>query len=538
MRRWNGWGDDHQDFEIPEGAQRLLKELVGRATPPTDVTLSQVMEQVPESRLPEHQLVSDDRESRVRHSRGQSFPDWLDLRSGRLTTFPDGVATPETSGQVRDLLHYAEKTGARLIPYGGGTSVLGHINALPSEEPVLVVDLQRMSKLRHLDLNAHLATFGAGVAGPELERQLAERGLTLGHFPQSFELSTLGGWIVTRSSGQQSMRYGRIEDLFAGGRFETPAGTLELPPHPASAAGPDLRQLVLGSEGRLGVVTEATVRVSPLPEFEEFHSIFFRDWEQASAAVREIAQARLGLSMLRLSTPKETQITLALAGHKWLISGLERILSLRGMGEEKCMLMVGATGNMSTSRAALKEVLYLAGNHGGWHLGQAMGKAWHKNRFHAPYARNSLWEAGYGVDTLETAIPWSGLDGLIRNIEYALNTALEDEEEKVHVFTHLSALYPTGTNVYTTYVFHLADDPEVTFERWKKLKGAVSEAIVEAKATISHQHGVGTDHLDYLAAEKGELGMKVLGDLCQRFDPSGLMNPGKLIRTDPRTGDQ
>ena len=267
---------------------------------------------------------------RLLHARGQSLPDWIALRSGRIGAVPDAVAFPETGDDVAALLAWARERDARLIPYGGGTSVAGHVNPLRSEAPVVTVDLSRLSRLVAFDETSRLATFGAGVKGPDLEAELRARGFTLGHFPQSFELSTLGGWVATRSSGQQSLGYGRIERLFAGGRVETPSGRLDLPPFPASAAGPDLRELVLGSEGRLGVLTEGTVRVSPIPAREEVHGVFLPDFPSAIAAVRDIAAMRLPLSMLRLSTPEETRTTLLLAGHERLIRALEAYLSLAG----------------------------------------------------------------------------------------------------------------------------------------------------------------------------------------------------------------
>lgn len=529
MRRWNGWGDSATTFELNQKAVDLLGELVGTATPPSDVTMADVIEQVPESRLPDHPLVSADPEVRLRHCRGQSFPDWIALRSGLIEAFPDGIATPRSGADVRDLIHYAREAGARLIPYGGGTSVLGHINPLPGDAPVLTVDMGEMNEMSSLDIRSQLATFGAGVNGPTLEAQLSQRGYMLGHYPQSFELSTLGGWVVTRSSGQQSLRYGRIEGLFGGGVLETPAGTLELPPFPASAAGPDLREMIMGSEGRMGVLTEVTVRVSPKPAAEEFHTLFFPDWDQALAASRDIIQSRIPLSLMRLSTSVETSTTLAMAGHDWLVAGLEKILALGGVRDEKCMLMLGATGSKEMVRVALREAVDLAREQRGRHLGQSMGKSWHKRRFHAPYVRNTLWDLGYGVDTLETAISWSELPSLIEAIESAIRHALDEVGEKVHVFTHLSHLYPYGSNIYTSYVFRLARDPEETLRRWKLLKSAASEAIVAHRGTISHQHGVGTDHMAYLKAEKGELGMEAIKDLCKRFDPEGMMNPGKMV---------
>ncbi|MEW5986521.1 MAG: FAD-binding oxidoreductase [Chloroflexota bacterium] len=535
MRRWNGWGDDTIHYAAPAAAAGFLANLVGPGMPPRDAKLSEVVATVPSSRLPAHPLVSHDPVERVCHARGQSLPDWIALRSGRIPVFPDGVAYPNHDDDVRELIQYAQVVGARLIPYGGGTSVVGHVNPLPGEAPVLTVNLSHLCRLLRFDETSHLATFGAGICGPDLEAQLRALGFTLGHFPQSFELSTLGGWIVTRSSGQQSLGYGRIERLFAGGRLESPAGSLELPAFPASAAGPDLRELVLGSEGRLGILTQATVRVTPLPEREDFHAVFFPDFERGQAAVREIMQARLPVSMMRLSTAVETETTLALAGYTGdfmdspLLGTLDRLLSLRGVGGDKCLLLLGLTGRDTLVRATRKEILDAAGDYGGVHVGRTMGHQWEKSRFRTPYLRNSLWEMGYAVDTLETATDWTNVPALIAAIETALRASLSELGERTHVFTHLSHTYPHGSSIYTTYLFRLAADPGETLRRWQTMKTAACQAIVAHGGTISHQHGVGLDHAPYLAAEKGALGIASITDLCRRFDPDGLMNPGKLI---------
>ncbi len=528
MRRWNGWGDDTVTYPLPDGAVRFLLEHLGPASPPRDAELDTVLASVPPSRLPPHPLISTDPFQRLRHARGQSLPDWIALRSGRLEAFPDGVACPETAAEVRDVLRYAAEVGACVIPYGGGTSVVGHINPLPGV-PTVTVDMGRMNRLLRFDERSHLATFEAGVCGPDLEAALRAQGYTLGHFPQSFEYSTLGGWIATRSSGQQSLFYGRIERLFAGGKLEAPAGTLILPPFPASAAGPDLREVVLGSEGRLGILTEATVRVTPLPEGEEFPAVFFPSFEQGLEAVRQIVQARLPLSMLRLSTAAETETTLALAGHERLIAALERLLALRGVGAGKCMLICGLSGKEALVRTVRHEALEIARRHGGVGVGRIFGRQWYKSRFRTPYLRNTLWEMGYAVDTLETACDWTTLPTLLRAVEEALHRAMEKYGERVHVFSHLSHLYPSGSSIYTTYIFRLALDPEETLHRWQEMKEAACRAIVAHRGTISHQHGVGLDHQPYLAAEKGELGMKVLREVCRVLDPGGVMNPGKMV---------
>jgi alkyldihydroxyacetonephosphate synthase len=529
MKRWNGWGESGHDFAIPPRARAGLVEWLGPGTPRLDADLAHVLSNIPPSRLADRPLLSLDPEDRLRHSRGQSLPDWVALRSGQLGAVPDAVAHPETPEDVRALVTWATGAGASLIPWGGGTSVVGHVNPELSGPPVVTVDLGRMSQLLALDEESRLATFGAGVAGPDLEAQLRAHRLMLGHFPQSFEYSTLGGWVATRSSGQQSLHYGRIERLFAGGQVETPQGTLELPLFPASAAGPDLRELVLGSEGRLGIITQATVRVTALPEREEFVGVFFPGWDEGLAAARTIAQSRLPLSLVRLSAPQEARTMLLLAGHERLLRALETWLSWRGAKEGKALLVIGATGATSTVRLALNEALGLTRRHAGVSAGRYFGAQWTKNRFRTPYLRNTLWDAGYALDTLETAAPWSKVPTLLRSVEAALGTGLADWNERVHVFTHLSHVYGDGSSLYTTYLFRLGATPEETLERWQRLKTRASEAIVAGGGTISHQHGVGVDHREWLRAEKGTLGLRAIGDVLRRFDPQGVMNPHKLL---------
>lgn len=533
MRRWNGWGDETHELVLPERGRDFLIERIGSGQPARDIELASALKGVPDSRLPSMPgacgVIVTDAETRLRHARGQSFPDWLALRHGRAGPFPDGVAFPESTEQVQQLVAEGEHRRIVLIPYGGGTSVVGHLGVPETDQPVLSVDMGRMNRLLDLDTESALARFGAGVAGPDLEAQLRARGYMLGHFPQSFEYSTLGGWVVTRSSGQQSLRYGRIEDLFAGGELVCPAGRLSLSTVPASSAGPDLRHWVLGSEGRMGVLSEAVVRVRPVPEREQFHAVFFPSWEQGCTAVRAMAQARLGLSMLRLSNVHETRTQLELAGDQRGLGLLQRYLSLRGMGAGQCMLVLGVTGSAREAGAARRAALIAARRHGGVHTGRAIGSAWARQRFHGPYLRNALWEAGYGVDTVETAVDWPRVSATMQAVERAAQEAMAEFEERVHAFTHLSHVYPQGSSLYSTFVFRADPDFEATLARWRALKARVSRAIVAAGGTISHQHGVGTDHAPYLAHEKGALGMDLIEKALGQADPDGIMNPGKLL---------
>lgn len=530
MRRWNGWGDESTDFPLKPSAQRFLADMIGPGHRLPDASLQDVMAKVPPSRLPHHPLIVTDAETRVRHARGQSLADWLALRSGEFGVFPDGVAFPVNALQVRELLHYALQQKVSVIPYGGGSSVVGHINPAAGDRPVLTISLTNMNRLQHLDRESQIATFGAGTPGPLVESQLKPMGYTLGHFPQSWELSTIGGWVASRSSGQQSLRYGRIEQLFAGGHIETPVGTLDIPTIPASSAGPDIREMILGSEGRLGIITDVKVRVTPLPEQEDFHVVFFPNWEEATAAVRTLVQRKIPLSMMRVSNARETWTQLQLAGHPTAIGLLEKYLGLRGARSEKCMFTFGLTGSKLYCKAAMELARPIIKEYGGIHTGTLLGKKWQENRFRSPYLRHGLWENGYAVDTLETAVDWSNVTTALGAIEYALQNGLNSSGEKVHVFTHLSHLYTQGSSIYTTYVFRCGETYGETFQRWKTLKAAASEQIVKHGGTISHQHGVGVDHAPYLAAEKGALGIAAIRSLCDRFDPQGIMNPGKLLQ--------
>jgi alkyldihydroxyacetonephosphate synthase len=529
MKRWNGWGDVNKNHHFPETAAAYLADLIGPGTSYPDAEQESVLAAVPRSRLPEHPLITTDPAERLHHARGQSLPDWIALRSGRIGAFPDGVAYPSSAEEVRTLLQFARQTEAKVIPYGGGTSVVGHINPLPGDRPVLTIDLSRLNQLEELDQTSRLAVFGAGISGPTLEAQLRPFNLTLGHYPQSFEYSTLGGWIATRSSGQQSYHYGRIEAMFAGGRVETPLDSLVIHPHPASAAGPDLREIVLGSEGRLGIITQATVRVRPLPERESFQAAFFHDWASGAKAVREIAQAALPVSMLRLSDAQETETTLILSGKEQLVGWADRGLRLLRYGPERCLLIFGLTGSQALTKTAERLTKEIIRSNGGLPTGTTIGKLWQKSRFHTPYLRNTLWERGCAIDTLETAVPWRTALDTAAALKGAIEKAANQNGERVLVFAHLSHVYNDGASIYVTYLFRRSADPEETLARWQVMKTAASQIIVAHGGTISHQHGVGLDHAPYLTAEKGELGMEWLAALGRTADPDGLLNPGKLL---------
>ena len=530
MRRWNGWGDESEEAHVGAGGLDLLAATLGRGTPPVDAALAQVVASVPQSRLgaAAGEGLSVDPELRVRRARGQSFPDLIALRSGRLEAVPDAVAQPADGAAVRRVIDLARERGARLVPYGGGTSVVGGVSVRRLPDPVITVDLGGLGGVSALDERSGLVTAGSGTTGPDLAAQLATRGLTIGHEPQSFELATVGGWVAARGSGLRSHGVGRIEQLFAGGTLEAPAGTLEMAPFPASAAGPDLRQLVLGSEGRLGILTDVVLRAMPLPEVDGMQAWALPGWAAGVEAVRAIAQARTGLSVLRLSTPAESRTLLAFADRPSQIRTLTRYLRVRRQPSDWALLLTGVAGRRRLAKAAHDEAASIIGRHGGVRI-PSLAKAWSRTRFRSPYLRNTLWTMGYGSDTLETATDWSRVPGLLERLEAAVAGALAPWGEQVHAFTHLSHLYPSGSSLYLTFIFRLAPDPDDTLERWRAIKRAASSVIATGGATITHHHGVGADHAAYLAAEKGPLGMAALESIVRTFDPEGIMNPGILL---------
>ncbi len=408
-RRLNGWGFEGVTFEPTAQMLEWLQRRIGPAGPPVR-PVDPLSVALPESRPlpPLPAATSRDPLDRLAHSRGQGLPDILRLRVGAVPVAPDAVVRPADRDQVVRVLEGCAHAGVVVVPWGGGTSVTGGVNPPGGERPAVSLALDHLAGLFRLDTESGLATVGAGTTGPALEAALAHHGFTLGHFPQSWELSTVGGWIVTRSSGQESLGYGRIEDMVAGLDLVAPGGALSLPPLPASAAGPDLRHLVLGSEGRLGIVTEATLRVRRRPDELIVDTALLPSWQAGSAAARDLTRCGLPLTLLRLSDPDETQVAMAvgLAGSPaaTLVRG---VLRLRGMSRNACLLLTGASGDREPTRRLLGRARLVVRRYGGMVLGRRPGRHWREDRFRHPYLRDALLDRGIATDTLETAAPWA-----------------------------------------------------------------------------------------------------------------------------------
>jgi alkyldihydroxyacetonephosphate synthase len=534
-RRLGGWGFQGESFPPPPQLLEWLEERLG----PAEHELASISPKPPSlapEPLPELPIeISDDPMDRLSHARGQGLVDVIRLRAGLVPALPDGVGRPSSANQVEATLRVCGQAGVRVIPWGGGTSVTGGVNVSVSADPILTLDLERMAGLTALNDESGLATFGPGATGPAVEAALAEHQLTLGHFPQSWELSTVGGWVVTRSAGQESLGYGRIEDLVAGLVLVAPAGRLALPTLPASAAGPDLKQLVMGSEGRLGVVTRVTLRVRPRPAETRIEGALFPDLERGLAAVRDLVVRGVLLTLVRLSDPPETEVAMAVGlAASSAAPLLRRYLTLRGIGENACLMLYGSSGDRERVRDALGRARALIGRHRGVALGRRPGRKWLHDRFRHPYLREGLLDLGYATDTLETAVPWSTVIATRRAVSDAIASALEGEDERVTVLCHVSHPYRDGTSLYFTFFFRCAADPEHTIHRWAVVKRAANRALVDGGATLSHHHGIGQWHSPWYEQEVGPDGVRLVEAAARRLDPNAILNPHVLLDPEDR----
>ncbi|MEL7059600.1 MAG: FAD-binding oxidoreductase, partial [Acidobacteriota bacterium] len=487
--------------------------------------------------------VSQDPLDRLRHARGQALPDLVRLRTGTVARLPDAVARPRAADEIEALLAAASEAGVRVVPWGGGTSVTGGVTPPPGDAPVLTLDLERLAGLHALDEVSGLATFGAGTLGPALEAALADayggRGATLGHFPQSFELSTLGGWIAAASSGQESLGNGRVADLVAGVSAVAPAGRIEIPPLPPSAGGPDLRRLWVGSEGRFGVIHRAAVRVRPRPETLRVEAVLMRGFEPALDGVRRLVREGVPLALLRLSDEPETQVAMTVGLAKSRFGALARgWLALRGVAHDAALLLLGAAGDEAEVEETLERARSVLRPLAPVWLGASPGRTWQRDRFRHPYLRDALLDDGVSTETLETAAPWSRLVPVADAVRAALRAGRADDEHELPVLCHLSHAYLDGASLYFTYFWRTPADADAAVERWADLKRRASDAIAAVGAATSHHHGVGSYHAPWLEAEIGAGGLRTLDAVARAHDPRGVLSPHVLLDPVDRLGAQ
>ena len=523
--RWFGWGPPippaAAELDLPPEADPLLHELGAAGVHRRPVALEDVrlppstLDAAPFAAVVGEDAVRTDRLTRVAHAAGRSYLDLVRLRAGDATGAPDAVVYPGSPEQVVDVLALCDRLDVAVVPFGGGTSVVGGVNPQRgAHRAAVTLDLARLDRLVSVDRVSLTATVQAGMTGPALEAALAGHGLTLGHHPQSFEFSTVGGWAATRSAGQASTGYGAISELVAGLRCATPAGEIACRPLPATAAGPDLRQLVVGSEGALGVITEVTLRVRPAPAARRYEAWTFPSFAAGEQALRALVQAGAAPDVARLSDEEEVRMNRLVAAHA-AAAPEGQVAAIFGWE--------GEAGDVERRAARSADV---ARAHGGRADPGDGGETWRAGRYAAPYLRDVLLNRGVLAETLETAGEWSRLPELRTAVTDALRAALGARGTPPLVLCHISHLYADGASLYFTVL--AAQEPGAEAEQWQAAKAAATEAMLAHGGTVSHHHAVGRDHAPWLMDEIGPAGLDALRAAKARLDPHGIMNPGVL----------
>jgi alkyldihydroxyacetonephosphate synthase len=532
--KWWGWGNPAVVPELDGPALATLRERIGELRPSARVAELDEFELPAAEPLPQalidavgEENVFSGAEDRIRHATGGGYADLARLRSGRLERAPDAVLLPADADAVKRVLGLCAAEGVAVVPFGGGTSVVGGVEPLRgAHDRVISLDL---AHLRDVDVDSRSLTarLGAGLRGPEAEAELAKHGLVLGHYPQSFEYATIGGFAATRSAGQASSGYGRFDSLVSSVRLIAPGGDLSTLETPHTAAGPALREVVVGSEGVFGVIPDVTVRVRPAPRQRRYEAWIAESFEAGAEIVRALAQGPGLPDVIRVSDEEETEVSLALSGPRGLAGSLfGGYLGLRRR-RNGCLIIVGFEGeeeSVSRRRALSARALHRGG---AVYLGQSPGRSWEHGRYQGPYLRDTLMGMGAMVETLETSHAWSRLGALHTAVGGAIRDSLSTQGTPGLAFCHLSHAYPDGASLYFTFIARARHGEEI--EQWRQVKRAASEAIVANGGTITHHHAVGRDHAPYMKAEIGETGLDVLRAVKDQLDPAGIMNPGKLL---------
>ncbi len=548
--KWWGWGEHGVSFtheDKPELAPFIRQALdldVSRMTS-RPVGLEEL--ELPEPSVPGglrealeaavgQQAVSDDNADRVVHARGKSLRDLVRHRSGDVGPLPDLVVRPGSEEEVEAVVGAALEADAVLIPFGGGSNISGSLETPEGEtRSVISVDLTRMDRVLDVDERARLARVQPGVFGPHLEEQLNARGWTLGHFPDSFTHSTLGGWIATRSSGMQSDKYGDVADLTRAVRVATPKGMLATRPVPSTSTGPSVREMVLGSEGRLGIICEATVHVHRVPEERTILGYLFPDWEAGLAAMHDIAAGEAAPSVTRVSDAPETRFSFATKKDPTLLDqvtskAMAAYLSRRRHFdlEAMCLSFIGYEGSKRHVARQRKLVGEVVKSHGGLCIGSGPGTLYDQKKFDTPYIRDYLLDRGALADVSETSAPWSVLPTLYGNVMAAARDAFAGLGVTGYIMCHLSHSYHAGACLYFTFAFKPSGDRE-PLDEYDVVKGAIQQAFVDSGATLSHHHAVGTEHARWLEEDISGPGVAMIRSLFDGMDPGQNLNPGKIV---------
>ena len=549
MMKWWGWGDANISFPMHEkptlwpwirGKLAMKEGEADRLTPP--VTRDQVAMPPPNLNvsflsalrevLKPDQMTSDD-EARLTRCYGKSYPNLLMARRGFIQQAPDLIVSPRSHDDVVHVIELANKHNVCVVPFGGGTNIVGGVDPRDNAERMIVsLDMRQMNKLISVDKKSNIATIEAGALGPKMEKDLQEQGYSLGHYPDSFEYSTLGGWLATRSAGMQSDEYGKIEDMVVCLKMVTPAGTIVTRAVPASSAGPDLNMLMVGSEGVLGVITEATMRVHPAPEVKDYRGFLFKNFEEGVACIREMIERKFLPSMVRLQDEGETELAFNMKAPK---KGLEGVINkgvkayLKRAGYSKpCIMVVGWEGYAESIIDRRDQCLQILKKFHAFPLGKSVGTSWSKDKFNMPYLRDYVMDRAVMCDVSETGATWTNILPLHTETLRAIKQKFaEDHDGAGYVGCHISHTYQTGSCLYFTYAAR--QQPGRELEQYYDYKARVTDAFMRTGGTLSHHHAIGYEHMPWMEAEVSATGVEALRALKAKLDPKGILNPGKLI---------
>jgi alkyldihydroxyacetonephosphate synthase len=536
-RRLKHWGWGYED-QVPTGtrmreAAEGIRERFGfggeveKAVALEDVALRKARLKRPTGL---GDLFSDDRYERVSHALGKAYRDVVRGFRGEFESPPDLIAFPRDESEIETVLSWAEAEGAAVIPFGGGTSVVGGVEARLGERPVVTMDLRRLDRVLEVDPESLAARIQAGATGPRLEEQLREHGLTLRHFPQSFEYATLGGWIATRAGGHFATLETHVDDLVESVRAVTPRGEWQSRRLPGSGAGPSPDRMLIGSEGILGAISEAWVRVRPRPEFKASAGVGFADFMTAARAVREISQAGLYPANCRLLDASEAELTGAGDGStNLLILGFESAHGPVEPALDEALAIAREHGGTASPRKSPD-----SGHKGGLGEGDGAVESWRGAFLLAPYIRDTFVACGVLSETFETAITWDRLEEFHATVMETTRKAVAeasgvaaDGPGAPRVSCRFTHVYPDGVAPYFTVLAPAVRGGEV--EQWDEVKAAVSEALIEGGGTITHHHAVGRDHRPWYDRQRPAPFAAALRAAKAELDPAAILNPGVLI---------
>jgi alkyldihydroxyacetonephosphate synthase len=544
--KWWGWGDENAGFDSKAHpglwpyAKRVLEVEEGEdLQPPVSIEAVQLHDAIRhDGFLAELRLwmradqICDSRYERVVHTYGKGLRDLFRMRRGMAEGAPDLVVYPENEHDVLMVVRAAAQHDVVVIPFGGGSNIAGCLERTETRRMVVSLDMRRMRRVLAVDTESLTARIEAGAFGPDLEEQLNSSGLTLGHFPDSFLHSTLGGWIATRSAGMQSDKYGKIEDMVIALRMVTPVGVLVTRVVPKSSNGIDVNHLCIGSEGTLGVITDATMRVHPRAEAHRTHGYLFLDFEGGIQAIRECVRKECVPSMFRLNDAGKTALSLAFkppsSGLMQAVSrAMKGYLRIKGFDFTKaCLMLTTFEGTKADVARQHYRVSAIYRRFGGVDLGSSSGKSFESTKYDFPHIRDFLMDRGVTSDVSETSTVWSNLVPLYRETTTALGAAIQKSGAKPWVGCHISHTYHSGASLYLTFACRQQHGREM--EQYLRAKRVVQQSFMDHGATLSHHHAVGTEHLPWLTDDISPVGVMAVAAIKGGLDPGNVMNPGRL----------